>query len=301
MMKEQIHHALWFQEKAFTDQGRYFESSRGPLHYLDTHAKSQTDSQTASKFATLFIHGTPGWGYEWRHFLGKNLGRIIIPDHIGFGLSHRPKDFVSLEEHVSHLETLLQSLGITAIHMVAHDFGGPIGIKLSLKNPGLVQKIVIINSWYWPFQDAVPSFRFQKVLFKSWPMRMLYRHLGFSASVLVRLAWGKAIPLSNEEHRSFKEMQPKKQREGTVSFLKSLTESDSFYGDYAKDLKSLQEIPGLLIWGKSDGLLAEEHLTKWQDLLPELPAIVLTRAGHWPHLEEKETVTEVISEFLLEV
>ncbi|MEI8026281.1 MAG: alpha/beta hydrolase [Pseudomonadota bacterium] len=299
MMKEQITDALWYQEKAFTDQGRYFESSRGPLHYLDTHHKNLATSHSPGKFATLFIHGTPGWGYEWRHFLGKDLGRIIIPDHIGFGLSHRPKEFVSLEEHVSHLEALLQSLGITAIHLVVHDFGGPIGIKLSLKNPGLVQKNVILNSWYWPFQDAVPSFRLQKMFFKSWLLRFLYRHLGFSAAELMKAAWGKAIPLSKEEHASFKDMQPKHQREGTVSFLKSLTESDSFYGDYAKDLRSLQEIPSLLIWGKSDGLLVKQHLAKWQELLPDLPAIVLTRAGHWPHLEEKDVVTETISEFLL--
>ncbi len=300
MRKVQIPNAFWYQEKAFTDYGRYFESSRGPLHYLDTHHKDPASLHPPDKVATLFVHGTPGWGYEWRHFLGKDLGRIIIPDHIGFGLSHRPNEFVSLEEHVSHLEALLQSLGITAIRLIVHDFGGPIGIKLSLKNPGLVQKIVILNSWYWPFQDAVPSFGLQKKFFKSWPMRCLYRHLGFSAAILMKVAWGKAVPLSQEEHASFKDMQPKNYREGTVSFLKSLTASDSFYGDYAKDLRSLREIPGLLIWGKSDGLLVKEHLTKWQDLLPDLPAIVLTRAGHWPHLEEKDTVTDTISEFLLE-
>ena len=298
MIKDQIQGAKWFHESAFTDHGRYFQTSRGSLHYLDTEALPSSPSSPPGMVATLFIHGTPGWGYEWRHFLRKDLGRLIIPDHIGFGLSSRPKEYVSLDEHVSHLEALLQSLELTGLHLVVHDFGGPIGIKLHLKNPGLVRKIVILNSWYWPFQDVVKSFPLQKVFFKSWAMRSLYRYFGVSAAVLVKVAWGKAIPLCEEEHESFKNMQPKKQREVTVSFLRSLTEADSFYGDYAKDLKSLEEIPCLLIWGKADRLLVNEHLIKWQEILPDLPAIILSRAGHWPHLEEKDTVTDTISEFL---
>jgi haloalkane dehalogenase len=300
--KEMIQNEPWFSASRYLEGSAYFQTPRGKLHYYDSHNVNPGLSglKNTPSYPTLFLHGTPGWGYEWRHFLDQSLGRLIIPDHLGFGLSDRPDSYVSLTEHVKHLELLLKNLGISEINLVVHDFGGPIGIKLSLENPNLVKRLVIVNSWYWPFQDAVKFFGLQRIFFESSLMRFLYRHLGFSARVLTKAAWGKAIPLSKEEHHGFQRMQPRNQREGTLSFLRSLTDSDSFYGDYQKDLKSLSQIPILLIWGKADGVLKEAHLAKWQSILGDLPAVILSRAGHWPHLEEKETVTHTISEFLLD-
>ena len=180
-----------FNASPFLEGSTYFQTPRGKLHYYDSQNVDRELSglTSAPSYPTLFLHGTPGWGYEWRYFLDQGLGRLIIPDHLGFGLSDRPEGYVSLAEHVKHLELLLNSLGISEMNLVVHDFGGPIGIKLSLENPNLVKRLVIVNSWYWPFQDAVNFFSLQKIVFRSSLMRFLYRHFGFSARVLTKAAW----------------------------------------------------------------------------------------------------------------
>ena len=54
----------------------------GRLHYVD-----EGDGK-----AVVLVHGTPTWGFEWRHVIAalSPQARVIVPDHLGFGLSDRP-------------------------------------------------------------------------------------------------------------------------------------------------------------------------------------------------------------------
>ena len=63
----------------------YLALSRGRLHYLD-EGKGDT---------VVLVHGNPTWSYYYRNLL-RTLSRrfrVIVPDHMGCGLSDKPSEY----------------------------------------------------------------------------------------------------------------------------------------------------------------------------------------------------------------
>jgi haloalkane dehalogenase len=70
---------------AYPFESRWMDLPAGRMHYIDEGTGAPL----------LFIHGTPTWSFEWRHLMRAfaPTHRCIALDHIGFGLSDRPRNF----------------------------------------------------------------------------------------------------------------------------------------------------------------------------------------------------------------
>jgi haloalkane dehalogenase len=83
---------------------------------IDGHTKSYVDEGRGETI--LFVHGTPSWSFEWRHLitaLSPNY-RCIAPDHIGFGLSDKPKEYkYTSAQHANNLEAFIKALDLKDI------------------------------------------------------------------------------------------------------------------------------------------------------------------------------------------
>ena len=119
----------------------YFPTSSGArLHYLD--------EGPADAPPLLMIHGNPTWSFYWRNLvLGlRDKYRCIVPDHIGCGLSDKPQDYpYTLTQHIANLNELVQKLDLRNATLLAHDWGGAIGL-------GTVQNMAIglVCCWWRP-------------------------------------------------------------------------------------------------------------------------------------------------------
>src|SRR6476469_533458 len=96
--------------------------SLGPhrLHYLDEGAGEPL----------LFVHGNPTWSFYWRNLiLGlRDRHRCVAIDHIGCGLSDKPKDYpYTLSRRIDDLIQVIEQLDLSSATLVAHDWGGAIG------------------------------------------------------------------------------------------------------------------------------------------------------------------------------
>ena len=99
--------------------------------------------------AVVFVHGNPGPADDWRDLLTRagELGRAIAPDMPGYGRAGKPKDFrYSVDGYAEYLAALLDQLGITRAHIVAHDFGGPWALAWAARHPGALASATLINS-----------------------------------------------------------------------------------------------------------------------------------------------------------
>jgi len=80
----------------------------------------------------VLVHGTPTWGFEWRHVIAdlSRICRVIVPDHLGFGLSERPADAdYRPEAHAARFAAFMDRVtGPEPVSLVVHDFGGPIAL-----------------------------------------------------------------------------------------------------------------------------------------------------------------------------
>jgi haloalkane dehalogenase len=226
--------------------------------------------------------------------------RCVAPDHPGFGLSGRPRDFpYTPEAHASVLAEFVGSLGLREYTLVVHDFGGPIGLPLALMQPGQVKRLVVMNSWMWSVADDTRMARGARFI-GGGIGRWLYRHANASLRLIMPGAYGDKRKLTAEIHRAYLDRFPDAwSREAVLwTLARSLLGSDSFYRSLWDRREQLRGIPSLIIWGMKDTAFRPAQLVRWREALPHARVVELPASGHWPQEEEPERVTEELSGFL---
>lgn len=248
----------------------------------------------------LFVHGTPSWSFEFRHLIGalRATHRCIAPDLLGFGLSERPRDFAySPEAHAGALHEFVDTIGLDRFTLVAHDFGGPISLPLALE--GRVTRLVLINTWMWPFED--PALQRQAKMMSGSIGRWLYTYANISLRVLMPFAYAKRSALTPRNQAQY--LRPFASRADRTLVLhrlaKALLGSSEYYAELWRQRDALRQIPTLLLWGARDPAFGEPFLLRWRRALPAA-AVHSTSAGHWPHEEQPEEAVRAIEEFLNE-
>ncbi len=294
LTRAELDRSPWFLKEEYPFESRFAALANGRMHYLD-------EGQGP---AVVCVHGTPSWSFEFRHLVGalRDRHRVIVPDHFGFGLSDRPADPAAygLDRHTARLRELIQGLGLTSYDLVLHDFGGPIGLPLALDAPGRVRRIVVCNSWFWPFSAVDPTFEGKKKYAGSALMRWLYLHWNFSARMMVKLAWGKAgRPLDTRMRKNFLNMFPDPaSRAGTLAFLRSTTLDDDYLRELHRKTEKIRNTPALLIWGMADGFVTPAHIPLWRETLNVRSVRELPGIGHFPPTEAPDAFNTGVREFL---
>lgn len=72
--------------------------------------------------------------------------RVITYDRRGHGQSEAPKTGYSPVDHAKDLEGLLDQLGVSRAHFVAHSRGGPILLQLLRLNPERVRSLTFVDA-----------------------------------------------------------------------------------------------------------------------------------------------------------
>ena len=98
------------------------------------------------------LHGNPTWSFYYRDLIDalRDSHRVIVPDHIGCGLSDKPDDsryHYTLASRVDDLEFLLDHLGLDRdLTLVLHDWGGMIGMAYAARHPERIARLVVSNT-----------------------------------------------------------------------------------------------------------------------------------------------------------
>ena len=98
--------------------------------------------------ATLFLHGFPLNGFQWRSSLERlsPYRRCLAPDFIGLGYTEAPdqQDF-SPQAQADMLAAFLDALSISAVDLVANDSGGTIAQLFVVQHPSRVRTLLLTN------------------------------------------------------------------------------------------------------------------------------------------------------------
>jgi pimeloyl-ACP methyl ester carboxylesterase len=101
----------------------------------------------------LFVHGNPTWSFYWRNLvLGlRDTHRCIAVDHIGCGLSDKPQDYdYTLARRIDDLASLVERLDLRGATLLAHDWGGAIGLGAVERLQERFSRIVLFNTGAFP-------------------------------------------------------------------------------------------------------------------------------------------------------
>lgn len=245
----------------------------------------------------LFVHGTPSWSFEWRHAIAalRRTHRCVAPDHLGFGLSDKPREAAyAPADHARRLRELVHALDLRDLTLVVHDFGGPIGLPLALDEPERVRSVVVMSSWMWAHGDR-PAVRRLSRLVASPLGRFLYLWLNASPRWLVPAAFADRRNLAPEVHRHY--VRPFGARHERVAPWRlgcELAGSDPYYASLWERRGALARHPLTLVWGTEDPAFGEDYLARWRAAFPDATLVRVEGAGHFPQEEAPERVTGAI-------
>lgn len=287
----------WLDLTAYPFQSRYLETRWGKVHYVD---EGRPDAP-----AVLLVHGTPSWSFEYRHLLHE-LGRsrrVIAYDHLGFGLSARPRDFdYTPEAHGEVLEEVLRALALERFSLVVHDYGGPIALPIAVAHPERVSSLVVINSWLWNLaEDAklAKSARFVASRFG----RFSYRWLNAPLRLLMPYAYAdrrKLTPPIHAQYRApFQGAGARDARERVLwQLARCLAEHRPALSQLWNERARFSGIPALIVWGAGDRALPRPVLERVRAALPHARVEELAGVGHWPQEEAPAELARLLGGFL---
>ena len=282
----------WLDRAAYPFTPHWADLPSGRMHYVD---EGRGDT-------LLFVHGTPTWSFEFRHLI-KALSRryrCVAPDHLGFGLSDRPADAAyTPEAHAARLEAFVAHLGLDCVTLVAHDYGGPIGLPLALAADTRVARLILFNTWMWPFDDDPDMVRKGRLAGGALG-RLLYKYANASLRLIAPSAYGDRSKLTPAIHRQYLEVF--RDRGARVRVLhalaRGLLQSGPFYATLYGRIDRLRHLPALIVWGMKDTAFLPYQLARWEQQLPHADVRRLPHAGHWPHEEAPDDVLAAVNAFL---
>jgi pimeloyl-ACP methyl ester carboxylesterase len=282
----------WVDRNAYPFTSHHLRLPAGRMHYLDEGPRDGP--------VLLLVHGTPVWSFVWRHLV-RDLAvdhRVIAPDHLGFGLSDRPREWgFTPADHAAALADFVRELGLKEYVPVVHDFGGPIGLSGVLQDPARVRGVVLLNTWMWSLEGTSAA-RMSRLL-SGQLGRFLYRRLNASPRFLIPAAFGDRRKLDRTVHRQYIEAFPTPEsRNATWVLARELLASSEWYEELWSRRAALASLPALLLWGMKDPAFGPDALERWRDALPEARCVELEAAGHFVQEEAPEVAAAEIRGFM---
>ncbi|MFI1199979.1 alpha/beta fold hydrolase [Streptomyces sp. NPDC020883] len=273
-------------------------------HYLDAGAGAPV----------LLLHGNPSWSYVWRRLLPvlSPHVRCLAPDLPGLGLSPRPVPPPSNADRYAAQLAFLDSLFTHLVDhrripprgwtFVMHDWGGPLGIAWALRNPGVVDRLVVLNTigFRWP-----PGYRLPLSL------RSIRGVAAVAALAHLTNAFPRAAVRAGVVHRLRVEVRRayllpyahRRDRGAVVEFVRSIPRDDDPAWrllEPPEGRSRLDRLPVFVGWGMRDPVFTPLVLDEWTRRFPQARVHRYADAGHYVMEDAADELGRDIRDFLLE-
>jgi len=273
---------------------QYLALPGGHLHYLDE----------GSGEPILLVHGNPTWSYYYRNLataLSKQF-RVIVPDHLGCGMSDKPRDYhYTLENHIDNLSSLIEHLGLARLSMVVHDWGGAIGLGMIERRKVDLIKLVLLNTAAYR-STRIPL----RISICRWPVigKILVQGFNAFAAAAVYMAVNRKMD-SRAAAAYLKPYNSWNNRRATYEFVRDIPLSPT-HRSYKKlvaienSLRAIKErqIPISLFWGGQDFCFNDQFYNEWLKRFPHAEAHYFSEWGHYILEDGRGKIEPLIGDFL---
>ena len=214
------------------------------------------------------IHGAGGNAEQWNNQIAyfSQHYRVIAADLRGHDQSEKPRSSYTLEEFLWDFSHMLEQLAIAEpFFLLAHSFGGPIGLTFASAQPQRVRKLVLVATA--PEMHLNPLI--ETMLKLPLPLRTLER---LRPIVLPRVY----APL----------------------FVLQRILAGTLFPWRGWNLLATIQIPALIIGGQFDFIAPVAVLQRMCDQLPNARFELIRYAGHLPQIERPAAVNRAIEGFI---
>jgi pimeloyl-ACP methyl ester carboxylesterase/membrane protein DedA with SNARE-associated domain len=240
------------------------------IAYYDVAPRGEGEVETI-----VLLHGTPVASVSLRD-LRKILGeryRVIVPDLPGFGRSSSWIPDYSIQSHAIYLKQLLDSIGVSKVHLVGYSMGGGVGIEYVDDWPNEVSSLVLLSAIgvqeHELFGDYFLNHSVHGVqLCFMWVLQEMLPHFGLL----------DVFPLNKQYARNLFDSDQRPLRAALVRY----------------------EGPALIVHGVDDGLVPLRTAREHARILPQ-SELVLLEGGHGVAFKNPEKVVDPLGAFVLKV
>ena len=253
----------------------------------------------------LLLHGFPSSSRMWEPLLPLLADKyhLIAPDYPGFGNSSAPSPSgfeYTFDNLARVMDELTTKLGITKYVLFMQDYGGPVGFRMALSNPGRVRAIIVQNAashdqglsslWdarrkYWA--DPVRELEKLKANFTSFEATR-QRHLGSSPHP------DRYNPDTWTDEYAF--LTRPEQADIQATLFLDYRNNVASYPLWQKWLREVQP-PTLVVWGKYDPSFTVAGATAYANDVPKAEIHIL-EAGHFALDEATDEIASLVRDFL---
>jgi haloalkane dehalogenase len=254
----------------------------------------------------LMVHGNPTWSFYWRELIRAFRGhcRVVAVDHLGCGLSDKPspRDYsYRLARRVADLRQFVETLDLQNITLVAHDWGGAIGMGTAVEAPGRFSRFVLMNTAAFRAKGCPWSIRACRIPLLG-PLAV--QGLNLFVREAIKTAVAKPERMTPEVRAGL--MAPYDSWGHRVAVLRfardiPLRRSHPSYPTLVKieeGLGQLRHRPVCLIWGMRDWCFTPDFLDRFLDFFPEAEVHPLADAGHYVVEDAHEKIVPLLEDFL---
>jgi pimeloyl-ACP methyl ester carboxylesterase len=250
--------------------------------------------------AVVFVHGNPGSADDWEQLAGAAAAagkRAVAFDLPDFGETGAPPGFQhDVPAYAGFVAAALDRLGIDRVHLVIHDFGGPIGLAWAAAHPDALASITLIDTglmpgYRWHFLARVWRTPVLGEVFQATATRPLFRFL-------VNRSEPRGLPREFLDQMYDHYDRPTRR---AVLKLYRATDDPGGMSEALIGLFAPRDLPALVIWGEHDAYLPASYAERQREAFPSAEVHVLPASGHWPFADAPDTVERLLTEFLTEL
>lgn len=246
--------------------------------------------------AVVFVHGNPGGGGDWVPLMEPvaEFATVVAPDMPGFaGADKRADQDYTLAGYARHLGGVIDQLGIERVHLVGHDFGGPMSLTWAAANPAKVASVTLINT------GVLLDYGWHRMA-RLWrtPLvgELAMRTTTDRVAQFVLRHDNPALP-DAWLHRIAGHLTPAGTKRAVLRLYRSTQD---------RDMKALvaplraRAPRALVVWGDADVYIPAEQAERQREVFPDVRVEMLPGVGHWAWLEQPDRVAEIVVPYLRE-
>lgn len=247
--------------------------------------------------AVVFVHGNPGSSDDWEPLVGAvgaTGSRALSFDLPDFGETIAPTDFEhSVPGYAGFVEAALGALGVKRVHLVLHDFGGPIGLAWTASHAERLASLTLIDI------GILPGYRWHRMA-RVWRTPVLGEVFQATATrpafrTMINRSEPRGLP------RPFLERMydhyDRRTRRAVLKLYRATDDPGAPDPDLVAALRAADP-PALVIWGDGDAYLPASYAERQKEFLPRAEVHVLPHSGHWPFADDPAAVEHLLLDFL---
>jgi pimeloyl-ACP methyl ester carboxylesterase len=281
------------------------DATRNGPSSLAPHPQPLSPSGRGEPYATLLcVHGNPTWSFYWRHLVTAFRGkyRVVVPDHVGCGLSDKPQSYkYRLARRIADLQELIARLDLKNITLLAHDWGGAIGLGAAGREPERFARLVLFNTGAFHGQRCPARIRVCRLPLLG-PLGV--RGFNLFAGAAIHMATAKPERFTPTVRAGY--LAPYDSwahRVAVQRFVEDIPLSTS-HPSYAtlseveQNLTKLAALPTMFAWGMRDWCFTPKFLERFLDFFPRAEVHRFADAGHYVVEDAHERIVPLVDSFI---